>query len=310
MGDRSNSILSQKINSAGLAEPASPDLTRFAEALGKTVQAAISKLLDCRVEATATTDRFLLQNQFSRDPDEQAILYWINSTQAARSALVQVSAGFSSVVTERLLGGDLHAPAEDTQPTVLDFQMASSLVEVVIPAINASLEKTAHPKGQALGSGTEGFRSPEDAIYDLEASPVFRMKFSVSYGGHEAKDAFAILFMTDFLDGAGLQIRGVKRPPSADEKTAWSGRIRKNILDTELPVTIVLENVQSNIGAVSRFKVGDIIDLDPEALNRLELTVATADGKACIAKARLGAVRSKKAVKLTSGVDPRFIRGL
>lgn len=309
MSGARNSVLAQKIERAKRAAPASTDLGDFAAALGKAVGEAFSELLSTEVEADIGCGEARLPDSVI-NAAAAGIYYWAVGERGGLSALATITPGFAAIAGERLLGGDLTQPNEDATPTLLDHQMGGILVEALIRAVNRVLAKRARSgaKAEAL-TGKRGARSPSEALADLDPIETQCLTIGLKLGGVEARGAVRTYFTCAYLNNCGLcgDVAAHSRP-AADG--AWTRRLRNTILYTPLPVSAVLGRIHTNVGALSRLQIGQVLELGPDAINSLEISAPTDSGPAVIARARLGSLQSKKAIKLTTPIDPEFIRGL
>lgn len=317
MAEGSVSLLARKIGAgkAGAPAPAGPTPAgaldaRFPAAVAKTAQITLSALLQAEVEAApAATGQGQLAGFLEALPDP-GVYYWLTDAKNAPAALMAVAPGFAAALTVRLLGGELAAPEEDARVGALDFDMAGALADLLGPALSETFAKRL---GVAPGllDGRRGTRARREAMGDHEESTVVHLALDLSYEGATAPGAIRIAFLRAFLEGAGLARGGEgEGAPAQARDESWSQKLRRNILSSEFPLTVVLDRIETNVGDLSRLQVGQVIELSPGAMQSLDICVDTATGPAVIAKGRLGAVQSRKAVKLASDIDPDFLDGL
>lgn len=309
MSGAKNSVLAQKIERAKRAAPASTDLGDFAVALGKTVSEAFGELLSNEVETSIDCGQARLPDAVISSARD-GIYYWVVGERGGLGALTTINPGFAAIVGERLLGGDLAQPNEDAAPTLLDHQMGGLLVDALIRAVNRTLAKRARKgaKAEAL-TGKRGARSPSEALADLDPIETQCLTINLKLGDIEVRGAIRAYFTHAYLDNCGLG-GGAETEPQAGADKGWPRRLRNNILYTPLPVSATLGRISTNVGALSRLQIGQVLELEADAINSLEISAPTDSGPALIARARLGSIQSKKAVKLTTPIDPEFIRGL
>jgi len=310
MSDATLSVLARMAGDSRPATASSSDLGAFAAAVAKAVKTASASLLSSEIETSvAACSSAPLAEKLQTKPDP-GVYYWVNDESGAPAALFAIEPAFAASMTERLLGGELTAPAAEAEPSILIFDMASALIDVAAPALSAIFAKLTDARSAPSLRGKRGARAKAQAMLDVEALPVCAVKLDFSYGEKEAKGAVEILFAQSFVDRLGL---GGDAKPSAVAKNAgsdWSARLKRNVLACEIPLAVIIDSFATNIGELSRLSVGQTIDLDPEALSALDISAITDAGPVSVAKGRLGAMQSKKAVKLTTGIDPDFIRGL
>lgn len=309
MSDATLSVLARM--AGGSRPPASSsDLGAFAAGVAKAVKTASAALLSTEIEASVSSCASGLLADRLQDKPDSGVYYWVNDDHGAPAALFVIDPAFAAAMTERLLGGGLPAPSAEAEPSVLSFDMASALIDVAAPALSAVFAKLADSASAPSLRGKRGARLKRQALLEAETLTVNAVTLDLAYNGAEAKGAAAILFAQAFVDRLGLG--GEAKLPALAKAAQgdWSARLKRNVLACELPLAVVIESFATNIGELSRLSVGQTIDLDPEALNALDISAMTDAGPVSIAKGRLGAMQSKKAVKLTTGIDPDFLRGL
>jgi hypothetical protein len=310
MSGATNSVLARKIERSKRVAPASTALADFVAALGKAAAEAFGELLSTEVEAEIGCGEARLPDSVINAAGA-GIYYWALGERGALSALATIAPGFAAIVGERLLGGELSQPDEDAAPSLLDHQMGGVLVDALIRAVNRVLAKRARngAKAEAL-CGKRGARSPSEALADLDPMQTQCLTISLKLGGIDVRGAIRAYFSSAYLESCGLCGEIEARPPGGADDGAWTRRLRNNILYTPLPVSAVLGRIHTNVGALSRLQIGQVFELEPDAINSLEISAPTDAGPAVIARARLGSIQSKKAIKLMTPIDPEFIRGL
>ncbi len=90
----------------------------------------------------------------------------------------------------------------------------------------------------------------------------------------------------------------------------WSRHMLREVLDTELKLSAVIPTGRHHVGALSRLKHGDLIELPRDALQKIELRAATAQGPTAVATGRLGSVDWAKAIRLDGPVSEGFLAPL
>lgn len=309
MSDTKSSVLARKISATGPKADAFPGLAKLAGAVAKAAETTIGELLDAEFKAQAKGRILPLRDYFADKPDP-GFYYWATDDRGAPAALFDIAPAFASAVTARLLGGDLELSAGGARPSAVDFGMAESVVDVLMPALRGLMARLAPGACAKAFASKRGARARKEALKDRESTPVYSIRIDLSTDGAEAAGAIALSFPTAFLEEAGLMQRA--RPGAAHVKTneAWADLLRRNILKTEIDLSIVLDRIVTNVGELSRLQIGQVIDLHPSALQNLDISAATDAGPVSIARGRLGSYHAHKAVKLTTPIDRDFLRGL
>lgn len=308
MSEAKLSVLARMAGGDGPAAAAAPSGGAIADAATRAMKAACGSLLSAAVEARLAGGESTTLEALLKPRPDNGVYYWMSDDTGAPAALFVVKPGFAAAVAERLLGGALSPPPETSEVSPLAFDMAAALVDVAAPALNGAFVRVAGEMAPSL-RGKRAMRLKAQALADCEALPVSTMKFDLGLEAGDVKGAVEIIFARDFLDRLETPAAPVLAARN-DPDTDWPARLRRNVLACELPLAVILDTFSSSIGDLSRLEVGQQIELDPDALSALDISAMTDDGPVSIARGRLGAIQARKAVKLTTGVDPDFIRGL
>lgn len=309
MSTNESSLLARKIAAGRSKIDTFPALKEFGAEAAKSAAEAIGELLQGAVEATISDSGMTALSEALSEGADPGVYYTVMDDSGEMAALVSISPALSVLTMERLLGGDLGAPADNAESGQLDFRMAESLVDTVGAALNDLFRKDLETTVHIRPGGKKGARSPIEAIGDNATETVFKLEMEFTFDEIELSGAFAIYFPIRFIERLGL-MRRRKSATTISKDSLWAKQLRQNILNCELPLPVVLFRYATSVGELSRLKVGQVVDLEPTALHALDITAVTDAGPVSLAHGRLGAYRRRKAVKLTTEIDKGFIRGL
>jgi flagellar motor switch protein FliM len=304
MADGGTSVLAKKIEAARKKAGGSVDLTGFTAALQSAVAKAASALIEEECKAAATARAGALADLLAGGADP-GVYYWLADSSGEPALLIAVNPAFASLLTIRLLGGELSAPAVGAATTI-DFEMSASLIDTLLAPLNLLFDRT--KKTSLAASGRRGARTFKETLRDRERTTGFAFAIDLDIGGASLDSAVTLIFTEAFLQKAGLVGGGASE--SKTNAAEWARRLRRNLLAVEIPLTVVLDRVSTNVGELSRLQVGQVIDIDANALQRLDIAASTSAGPASVARGRLGSWQARKAVKLTTEVDADFLSGL
>lgn len=275
--------------------------------VSKAAQPVFAGLLQGEVEVksrAAGSRRLISLLAGASDP---GVYYWVTDEYGAPSLLVMIANGFASMLTERLLGGALRAPEGDAPATRLEFDMSASLVDVMVPALNGVIAKISPAAPTEALGGKRGLVSPALAMAEIEELEMVVIAFDLEIAGVSTPSIAQLLLSRAFLERLGLM-----GPAASGEEVGpeWTGGLKRNLMGAEIPLSAVVARIPSTVGDLSRLEIGQFLAIDDDALSGLDLVAATEKGPTTVAKGRLGAFMTKKAVKLTTSVDPDFVAGL
>ncbi len=310
MASENASVLAQKIKAAAVSAGAVPDIAEFAALVAKAAGAAAAELLQTECEASFETRVAAVTDVLAGRPDP-GINYWLLDDKGAPGALLSVAPPFAAALTTRLLGADFALAQEaDAPATLIEFEMAGSLVDLLTPMLNDLIRKSSPLAAKRMLATKRGARAAKEAMGEAPNLAVCEIVISYKFGDLAAAKALSVSLPASFIERAGLARRKTARAVDADANAAWAEAMKRSLLNTELSLGAVLDRVATNVGELSRLQVGQIIDLDPNALSRIEITATTDAGPVTVASGKLGAYKTRKAIKLASGIDPDFLRGL
>jgi flagellar motor switch protein FliM len=306
MADEKTSVLAKKIHAAKSSAASSSDISGFALQLAKITEKKTGELLEAEAVANASTQFGELGALLAGGADP-GVYYWIADASGEPALLFSVAPGFANTITARLLGGELNATTDMPSASGVDFDMASALVDIMMEPVGALLQRTS--KNVRLPAASRrGMQTLKEVLRERDRLPAAAITFDLDFEGKAAPKAFNLIFTASFLERAGVMQTSAK--PAAVAGADWQALLRRNVLNTEIPLSVVLDRVATSVGDLSRLAVGQIIDLSPNALARLDICATTASGPVSVARGRLGALQARKAVKLTTGVDENFLYGL
>lgn len=238
---------------------------------------------------------------------DPGVYYWVTDEEGAPALLLTMSGPFASMLTERLLGGPLRAPEGEGAASRLEFEMAGSLIDVLSPALNGAFLKVSPTAPEEALGGKRGLVSPAAVMLEIEELEMSSIVIDLEIAGSSAPAAVQLLFVRSFLERLGLMdVEGAGSAAGPE----WSGGLKRNLLIAEIPLAAIVGRIPSTVGDLSRLEIGQLLELNDDALGGLDLVASTEKGPATIAKGRLGAFMTNKAVKLTTAVDPDFLAGL
>lgn len=304
-----NATMSALIRKREAPKPPQPGLeyAGLLKHVSKAAQTVFSDLLQGEVEVKAKAGGSRRLVSLLAGAADPGVYYWVTDEDGAPALLLAMSGAFASMLTERLLGGALRAPEGEAPATRLEFEMAGSLVDVMTPALNAVIANAAPSPVEDVLGGKRGLVSPAAAMLEIEDLEMAVISIDLEIAGASAPNAVQLLFARSFLERFGIieaEIATSEAPPE------WSEGLKRNLLVAEIPLSAIVARLRSTIGDLARLEIGQVLELNDDALGGLDLVAATQSGPAVVAKGRLGAFMTKKAVKLTTPVDMDFVAGL
>lgn len=309
MAKAGESVLARKIAASKEAPAATRTLHAFAENTVREFTRMLGALLDASL-AGETTARNALFVETAGD-DRPALHFTATGGDGALGAHVILDGAFAETIAVRLLGGEMATAAKGVSNMALASGMATPVIGLLLQAINDAAGRLCNAKTADALTDARRVASAEEAMRHLETAPVFVFTIDLRFGETKAEKAFSVSLPLAALRRLGLET-GERPLAEADPHAAdrWRRKLRENILCTEMPLDVCLDRIETTVGFLSSLEVGQVLDIDSEALSSLSVSVQTASGRADIARGRLGALKNRKAVKLTTPIDEAFLNGL
>lgn len=307
MTSEKSSVLAKKIAAARNKASPSSNVEDFAAAVAAAVAKNAAALLEAECAACAAMKGGLLGAALDGAADP-GIYYWLTDASSEPALLLAVDPRFANVMTTRLLGGELTSPPAEAAATAVDFEMAASLVDLLTAPLNALLQKPNSAPARLSSTGRRGARTLKEVLRERETLAVCAFDIELAVETAKHPKAISLIFARSFLERAGVFTLAAQ--PAKAAASGWTPALRRNLLNIEIPLAVILGRLMTSVGDLSRLQVGQVIDLNPNALASLEISAATSAGPAYVARGRLGSWQARKAVKLTTDVDQDFVRGL
>ncbi len=94
-----------------------------------------------------------------------------------------------------------------------------------------------------------------------------------------------------------------------DDNGPWADHMYRSMVTASVPIRAVIESFHMTVADCTRLKIGQVIDLPGVSLQSIGLETDMPDKQVNIGTAALGIYKSRRAVKLTSDLDPDFFTG-
>ena len=222
-------------------------------------------------------------------------------------------AGFSVVAMDTSCAGAYAAKRLNDQPEAI-AELSDLLLRLICE----------EPLGVIKAAVAKAFSdNPEDTGED---SPSFGADFPLAPGGFETSSRYLVIAYAFALEGveAGIKLvfeLGALRKLAREYAKHGQGtgklngvrgtdKMRQTVLTSTVNIAAVLDRSELSLGECVRMEPGQIIPLPNIEGHRMMMAVETLEGHRDIAPADLGAVKEKRALKLTGAIDQSFVHGL
>lgn len=296
-----SSVLSKKVKCSNLdisAYPQLEDFTNFFNYAVEQVLAETSRTAVGRIEGRATIAEgdaaLALFPQYS-------VNYEIPASVEEETVLISLAPGFVVSLAESLLGAEFVLNAESSHPSPANIQLAQPFVAELDRKLNVYFTNNQLAAGRQLLGTPNAVSSAADGVKKSgESKFYFSICVNVKQESGDSIQIVTALFPIKVLEHIGLLEQRRKVFQHSESNQRWRSMMESNINGLEVELPVVLTKFKSLLSDLSRIDVGEIIPLEENAHNELDITLQTKQGVLTIGKARLGAFKRYKAVKLTT----------
>ena len=228
-----------------------------------------------------------------------------------RSALVNLDLDLVYHVVDLRMGG---SPSElpefgARRPTGIDNSICLPLVQMVLDGLVEGLGAAFGVDDRVPMRCKHFEHLPMSANIVSDRSDVLCVKVSLDIGESARSGDFDLILPFAALDLLASRMKN-SSAISANSRDAWAGHMLDVVMETELDVRPVIHSAQYSVAEISRLEVGGVLTLDEGAHHSVEVQLELPGEPISIAKARLGSLKSHKALKLLSDPAPEFFEPL
>ena len=311
MSDGSENLVRKKVESARKINSPLPRLNETLNELVKRLEKDARAYLGTLVEAMILD---IETKSFSDVLDAMsmpAMIGILEIDSVDRAALINLDLDLVYHVVDLRMGG---SPSElpefgARRPTGIDNSMCMPLVAMILDGLSKGL-------GQAFGVDDEvdmrcrTFEHlPMSANIAPERSDVLCVKVSLDIGESARSGDFDLVLPFATLDLLAARLKN-SSAISSNGRDAWAGHMLDVVLETPIGLRPVIHSAQYSVAEISRLEVGGLLMLDEDAHRSVEVQMDLPGEPMAIAKARLGSLKSNKALKLLSDPSPDFFEPL
>ena len=287
-----------------------PALEPLCNAFATIVATRVRKDLRASVEVDVVGYEVLRHGAYLDRLDKSTGLYTLAFNQTGGTGMVMVDAP----LLDRIIGlslGTTDNPmmtVEDRPLTQIDLAIYRRFVELTAAAFDDALYEVCGCS--AIGRATPSRFEPKPGMVRIapDRAELLAIKLGVRIAdGEEERLDFVLPVST-------LQpIReDLLRTATTDEEMLklWEGAMRERVMGMQMRTDCIIDLGDFSVGELSRLEQGVLLELPPDAMNSIELRVASTGGDISFARARLGANGRHKAVRLVDDPDTDFLEPL
>lgn len=238
-----------------------------------------------------------------------AMIGMVEIDGSERAAIIDLDLDLVYHVVDLRLGGlpGEHPEFTARRPTPIDNEICGALVNIALEGFSRGLSD-AYGADDRLDMQCSGFEHlPMQANIVTEKADVLCVQVSLDIGEAARSGNFTLVLPFSTLDRVKAKLQRSAGLSSAAATDAWAQHMLDVVLDTEVEMTPVLHATTLSVGELSDLSVGQMLRLTEGAHEQISLQINACGEDVEIAKARLGAMKDSKALKLISEPDPSFV---
>lgn len=312
MSDPSDSnLLHRKVASARKINAPLPRASEVFTVLTKELETEARRYLATLVEAMIMDVEIKSFSDVLDAMSMPAMIAILDVDGTDRAALINLDLDLVYHVVDLRMGGSPSDLPEfgARRPTSIDSAMCKPLVDMILAGLSTGLQKSFGVIDEIPMSCPTFEHIPMSANIAPERSDVLCVKVSLDIGESARSGDFELVLPFATLDMLNLRLKS-SASITSNSRDAWAGHMLDVVLQTEMTVRPVIHSAEYSVAEISRLEVGGVLALEPNAHMAVDLTLDSLGDSQKIGKARLGALKSKKALKLLDDPDPEFFAPL
>ena len=304
--------IAKKIETARKANAPIPRLQDVLAILTKRIEKTARTYLGVVVEAMIMDIETKVFSDVLDAMSMPAMIGILEIDRVDRAAIINLDLDLVHHAVDLRLGG---SPSESPdfsarRPTSIDSSMCLPLVDLVMNALSEGFLDTFGPEVMMFSRCTGFEHLPMLANIASERADVLCIQVSLDIGEAARSGDFEIVFPYSTLDRIAARIRATARPTPSAGEDAWADHMMNVVLETGLDLLPVLQSARYSVAELSRLEIGTVIPLEPGVQNNIDLWLRMPERALQVARAKLGAFKGSKALKLTEDPDESFLAPL
>lgn len=239
-------------------------------------------------------------------------IYLLSFSVQGGAALIKAHPRLLGKVLDIYLGGDgsFEEPNLSRSLTAIDLSIYSRFVNLIAECFEDAVREHCGRSALGVANRTRFEQQPGMVRIAPDQAEVFIIKLNFHMADDKRGAGMDFVVPVSALEAIKRDLTAAQGAVSEQMRGAWSEHMLNEVLEMHLPVSGVVRLGDFTVGEVGRFAHGDVIELPPDALEKIELLTRVASGPVTIATGKLGSIDRRKAVRLTGDIDPAFLAPL
>lgn len=224
-------------------------------------------------------------------------------------AAINLDMALATNVVDLLMGGDPEATPdlEARTPGEVDRALCMRFIEMLIGGLDSVLRKLCDDKGVGDLHCVDFEHSPLALNIGSNRAEALKFKVNLDIGEAARSGEFELIVPLLLLEDVKHVLREPARGSDTKAAGAWREHMRKSLLKNQMKITAEIDRFEATVFEVSKFHVGQVLSLDPKALEEVTLRMDLGETPFTVATGKLGAMRKSKAIRLNDAVAPALL---
>ena len=242
---------------------------------------------------------------FLNEKNSHAPCFSIGTGEHERLAFAQFSSPLTQLISGAKLGSaQSDEPAAFAPAGLLDIILLQPFVGEILQGLAArlGLEDALQQTGRFVSMvSVPRFDENENWI-------VLSLPFALKEGGKKDIGLSVDLFLSSKLADTLVQAaQSASNDLVIDPADPWAAHMHDTVMQSALPVKVILEVLSLSVADCTRLKLGQTIALPGASHKQLNVNAEVGSNTVTLATSTLGVCKSSKAVKLLDDIDPDFL---
>ena len=224
-------------------------------------------------------------------------------------AILQISKPLAMGIGEKKLGGQAAegSQSDDRALGLLDLILLKPAVDGVLGALKSLLGRdSVGLESKSRHVSLENIAGIDDAEKWLQVK--FPLVLKEDPSKKMDKELSITLLLSSLMsDTLVMALSSGGGDLVLDPTNPWSAHMHGTVMQSTLPLKVVVEVLRMSVADCTRLKLGQTISLPGASHKRLSVSTETKTGLQTLATSTLGVAKSNKAVKLLDDIDAEFL---
>jgi flagellar motor switch protein FliM len=311
MSTADGNVLARKVHGPKARVTGFPEMQPLCNALAAIAATMSRNEVRSGIDVTVYGYEVVRHGDYLRRLKTPSAIYLLSFPKTGGTGLVRAHPRLLGKVLDISLGGDgtFEEANFERELTNIDVSIYQRFVSLVCRAFNEAVCEICGRSEIGHPDLTRFEEQPGMIRIAPDRSEVFVIKLN--------------FYIADDRNGAGLDIvlplstlEPLKRDLNSNDALndpvfdQWAAHMYDEVMNMKLPLAAIVDLGDFTVGEVSRFEEGQVLEVPPNAIEDVRLSVETALGSKILTHGRLGTKGRHKALRLEAEPDAKFLQPL